>query len=142
MIRRAQLAAKARAEDLLSLNGISVDRPAEGVDRADSTSNSNAAALVAPSASTTKTASAAASSTIDNRGASTSSSTPGRNVFSFGSTKVDKRVKQERESARRGLEARAKRGLLSEDEKLKYATLQALEANESSGSGKGSCVIV
>ncbi|GAA6008286.1 hypothetical protein JCM10207_000072 [Rhodosporidiobolus poonsookiae] len=54
--------------------------------------------------------------------------------------KVNKRALQEQESARKALEARAKKGLLTEDEKVRYATLQALVA-KSGGDKKETCVV-
>ncbi|ORY88377.1 hypothetical protein BCR35DRAFT_276729 [Leucosporidium creatinivorum] len=51
--------------------------------------------------------------------------------------KVDKRALAEQESQRRGLEARAKKGLLTEDEKLRYATLKALDQKKGGGGKNG-----
>ncbi|SCV68234.1 BQ2448_355 [Microbotryum intermedium] len=53
-------------------------------------------------------------------------------------TKIDKRAMAEQQSALKGLEARAKKGLLSEDEKVQYATMQAMYAQKS-GVGKDGC---
>ncbi|KDE08486.1 hypothetical protein MVLG_01267 [Microbotryum lychnidis-dioicae p1A1 Lamole] len=55
-------------------------------------------------------------------------------------TKIDKRVMAEQQSALKGLEARAKKGLLSEDEKVKYATMRAMHAKQS-GDGKDECLV-
>ncbi|KAM0753358.1 hypothetical protein T439DRAFT_286529, partial [Meredithblackwellia eburnea MCA 4105] len=44
--------------------------------------------------------------------------------------KVDRRSEAERESAKKALEARAKKGLLTEEEKLRYATEKARQAKE------------
>ncbi|GAA6041819.1 hypothetical protein JCM8097_007178 [Rhodosporidiobolus ruineniae] len=54
--------------------------------------------------------------------------------------KVNKRALMEQESARKALEARAKKGLLTEDEKVRYATLQALSAKNGGGQGGEGCV--
>ncbi|BGP03548.1 hypothetical protein RTG_03162 [Rhodotorula toruloides ATCC 204091] len=51
-------------------------------------------------------------------------------------SKTDKRAMAEQESRRKALEARAKKGLLTETEKLQYATMQAL-AVKNGGKGKG-----
>ncbi|KAK4049267.1 hypothetical protein OIV83_004203 [Microbotryomycetes sp. JL201] len=58
-------------------------------------------------------------------------------------SKTDKRALAEQASAKKALEARAKRGLLTEDEKVKYATLQALEAKNGtlSSSSRDGCVV-
>ncbi|GAA5863602.1 hypothetical protein JCM8547_003662 [Rhodosporidiobolus lusitaniae] len=53
--------------------------------------------------------------------------------------KVNKRAAQEQESARKALEARAKKGLLTEDEKVRYATLQALSSRKGSQGGGDGC---
>ncbi|GAA5901011.1 hypothetical protein JCM8208_007590 [Rhodotorula glutinis] len=54
-----------------------------------------------------------------------------------------KRALQEQESARKALEVRAKKGLLTEDDKVRYATMQALQASAKGGQGKGdeACVL-
>ncbi|BGP20109.1 hypothetical protein JCM10213_002640 [Rhodosporidiobolus nylandii] len=79
---------------------------------------------------------------------STSSSRPSKAGASSGKKalasvgvggKVSKRALQEQESARKALEARAKKGLLTEDEKVRYATLQALSASHRKSAGEG-CV--
>ncbi|KAJ8291742.1 AN1-type zinc finger protein 2A [Rhodotorula toruloides] len=51
-------------------------------------------------------------------------------------SKTDKRALAEQESRRKALEARAKKGLLTETEKLQYATMQAL-AVKNGGKSKG-----
>ncbi|KAK4704941.1 hypothetical protein P7C70_g1269, partial [Phenoliferia sp. Uapishka_3] len=51
--------------------------------------------------------------------------------------KMDRRALAERASARKALEARAKKGLLSEDEKLRYATEKAREAREGNVKDQG-----
>ncbi|BGP35429.1 hypothetical protein JCM10296v2_007267 [Rhodotorula toruloides] len=51
-------------------------------------------------------------------------------------SKTDKRAMAEQESRRKALEARAKKGLLTETEKLQYATMQAL-AVKNGGKSKG-----
>ncbi|KAM0790482.1 hypothetical protein ACM66B_003357 [Microbotryomycetes sp. NB124-2] len=60
-------------------------------------------------------------------------------------SKTDKRALAEQISAKKALDARAKRGLLTEDEKVKYATLQALEVKSggkgSSSSSKEGCLV-
>ncbi|TNY20406.1 hypothetical protein DMC30DRAFT_255388 [Rhodotorula diobovata] len=48
-----------------------------------------------------------------------------------------KRAAQERESARRAIEVRARKGLLTEDEKVQYATMQALQARGASSGRRG-----
>ncbi|GAA5919285.1 hypothetical protein JCM1841_006541 [Sporobolomyces salmonicolor] len=61
-------------------------------------------------------------------------------------SRTDKRARAEQESARKALETRAKKGLLTEDEKVRYATMQALQQRGSSfpskakGGGEG-CVM-
>ncbi|GJN94394.1 hypothetical protein Rhopal_007474-T1 [Rhodotorula paludigena] len=57
--------------------------------------------------------------------------------------KTNKRAVAEQESARKALEMRAKKGLLTEEEKIKYATMQAVAANGGSGGkdGKGTCTV-
>ncbi|GAA5917732.1 hypothetical protein JCM6882_009367 [Rhodosporidiobolus microsporus] len=58
--------------------------------------------------------------------------------------KVSKRALQEQESARRALDARAKKGLLTEDEKVRYATMQAMSAKSGGGQkkdGDGCCIV-
>ncbi|BGP51779.1 hypothetical protein JCM10450v2_007735 [Rhodotorula kratochvilovae] len=54
-----------------------------------------------------------------------------------------KRAAQEAESARKALEMRAKKGLLTEEEKVKYATMQALQAKKGGGKagGEDGCVL-
>ncbi|GAA5985452.1 hypothetical protein JCM10908_006981 [Rhodotorula pacifica] len=56
-------------------------------------------------------------------------------------SKTDKRARAEQESKRKALEARAKKGLLTETEKLQYATLQALAQREGKDGGDASCVV-
>ncbi|GAA5821013.1 hypothetical protein JCM11251_001920 [Rhodosporidiobolus azoricus] len=56
--------------------------------------------------------------------------------------KVSKRALQEQESARRALDARAKKGLLTESEKLQYATMQAMSAKNGGSGKKDACCIV
>ncbi|BGP27711.1 zinc finger, AN1-type protein [Rhodotorula toruloides] len=51
-------------------------------------------------------------------------------------SKTDKRALAEQKSRRKALEARAKKGLLTETEKLQYATMQAL-AVKNAGTSKG-----
>ncbi|GAA6057095.1 hypothetical protein JCM3770_002077 [Rhodotorula araucariae] len=53
-----------------------------------------------------------------------------------------KRAAQEQESARRALEVRAKKGLLTEDEKVNYATMQAMQAKQGRKTGgEDACVL-
>ncbi|KPV73356.1 uncharacterized protein RHOBADRAFT_55111 [Rhodotorula graminis WP1] len=52
-----------------------------------------------------------------------------------------KRALQEQESARKALEVRAKKGLLTEDEKVRYATMQALQASGKAKGGDEACVV-
>ncbi|GAA5847341.1 hypothetical protein JCM9279_000245 [Rhodotorula babjevae] len=52
-----------------------------------------------------------------------------------------KRALQEQESARKALEVRAKKGLLTEDEKVRYATMQAMQANGKGKGGDEACVV-
>lgn len=54
--------------------------------------------------------------------------------------KISKLAMQERKSQKKGLEIRAKKGLLNEREKLVYATLCAEEV-ESSRGGENGCVL-
>lgn len=54
-------------------------------------------------------------------------------------TKVDKRAAAERASARKALEARAKKGLLTEKEKIAYATEMALDAESKNGKKGDGC---
>ncbi|GAA5869479.1 hypothetical protein JCM3774_001463 [Rhodotorula dairenensis] len=56
-------------------------------------------------------------------------------------SKTDKRARAEQESKRKALETRAKKGLLSETEKLRYATLQALAQKEGKNGDDASCII-
>jgi len=51
---------------------------------------------------------------------------------------ASKRAAKERESAAMALKKRAEKGLLSEDEKLRYATLQAMQAKNGTAGGKKS----
>ncbi|GAA6059511.1 hypothetical protein JCM10212_002254 [Sporobolomyces blumeae] len=52
-------------------------------------------------------------------------------------SKTSRRAKAEQASQRQALEVRAKKGLLTEDEKVRYATLQALEAKRGGGDSAG-----
>ncbi|KAG0666945.1 hypothetical protein C6P46_003655 [Rhodotorula mucilaginosa] len=54
-------------------------------------------------------------------------------------SKTDKRARAEQESQRKALEVRAMKGLLTEAEKLQYATLQALAQKE--GEKDSNCVV-
>lgn len=54
-------------------------------------------------------------------------------------SKTDKRARAEQESQRKALEVRAKKGLLTDAEKLQYATLQALAQKE--GEKDSNCVV-
>ncbi|POY75377.1 hypothetical protein BMF94_1534 [Rhodotorula taiwanensis] len=57
-------------------------------------------------------------------------------------SKTDKRARAEQESKRKALEVRAKKGLLTETEKVQYATLQALAQREGKNGEGDSCVVV
>lgn len=61
---------------------------------------------------------------------------------SFLPSAADKRAKAERASQLKGLENRAKKGLLSEKEKVQYATLQAAQAKDSGRKKEGECIIL
>lgn len=79
--------------------------------------------------------------------ASIAASLPSMGIKSSEERSVAKRAAEERESAALALKNRAKKGLLSEDEKVRYATMQAMEAkgagkkgNSESSGGKDCCV--
>ncbi|KAJ7366920.1 hypothetical protein DFH08DRAFT_835930 [Mycena albidolilacea] len=60
------------------------------------------------------------------------------NLFS----KTDRRARAERESRRKAMHERAKKGLLSEEEKLALAREEAEDAQQGGGDGKKDCVIM
>jgi hypothetical protein len=58
------------------------------------------------------------------------------------SRQTSKRAKEERKSQLKALSVRAQKGLLSEAEKVEYATLRAMEAKKGNGKNDDGCLVI
>ncbi|GAA5872343.1 hypothetical protein JCM1840_004133 [Sporobolomyces johnsonii] len=107
----------------------------------DSSDSSDDLEILPPHKPKTTTTSSTPSSS--SRGSSTPATLANVGLGSLRTS--DRRARAEQESARKALEARAKKGLLTEDEKVRYATVQALQQQQrGSSGGKGAgegCVV-